>query len=38
MKSIQIGRAACAPVSLLPRVTFSSNPIQTPQVMEGESR
>ena len=36
MKSIQTGSAANAPVSLLPKVFFSSKPIQTPQVMEGE--
>src|SRR5271165_5573258 len=36
MKSIQIGSAAAAPVSLLPSVFFSSKPTQTPQVIEGE--
>src|SRR5215831_16137916 len=36
MKSIQTGKAACAPVSFSPRVFFSSNPIHTPQVRLGE--
>src|SRR5579871_5191288 len=36
MKSIQMGSAACAPVSLLPSVFFSSKPTHTPQVSEGE--
>ena len=36
MKSIQMGSAACAPVSFGPRLLFSSKPIHTPQVMEGE--
>src|SRR5215467_13715552 len=35
MKSIQIGNAALAPTSPLPRVFFWSYPIQTPQVREG---
>lgn len=37
IKSIQIGKAALAPVSLLPRVFFSSKPTHTPQLMEGEN-
>src|SRR5258705_1009824 len=36
MKSIQIGKAACAPVSFGPRDFFSSKPTQTPQVIDGE--
>src|SRR5215469_15109793 len=36
MKSIQMGSAATAPVSLLPRVFFSSKPIHTPHVIDGE--
>src|SRR5664279_2587843 len=36
MKSIQIGNAATAPVSLLPSVFFSSKPTHTPQVIDGE--
>ena len=36
MKSIQTGRAAKAPVSLLPSDLFWSKPIHTPQVIEGE--
>src|SRR5690242_12708910 len=36
IKSIQIGKAAAAPVSLLPSVFFSSNPTHTPQVIERE--
>ena len=37
MKSIQMGSAAMAPVSLLPSVFFSSKPTQTPQVIDGEN-
>ena len=37
IKSIQICKAALAPVSLLPRVFFSSKPTHTPQLMEGEN-
>ena len=36
MKSIQMGSAATAPVSLLPRVFFSSKPTHTPHVIDGE--
>src|ERR1043166_662842 len=36
MNCIQTGSAATAPVSLLPSCFFSSKPIQTPQVSEGE--
>src|SRR5262249_25675904 len=37
MKSIQMGSAAMAPVSLLPSVFFSSKPTHTPQVSDGEN-
>src|SRR5271165_1733309 len=37
MKFIQMGSAARAPVSLAPSDRFSSNPIQTPQVIVGEN-
>src|SRR5271157_3415769 len=37
IKSIQIGKAATAPVSLLPSVFFSSKPTHTPQVSDGEN-
>src|SRR5580704_19695779 len=37
IKFIQIGGAACAPVSFAPRVFFSSYPSQTPQVIVGEN-
>src|SRR5262249_46038497 len=36
MKSIQMGRAALAPVSLSPRDCRPSKPTQTPHVTEGE--
>jgi hypothetical protein len=36
MTAIQMGSAALAPVSFSPSDWRSSNPTQTPQVMEGE--
>jgi hypothetical protein len=36
MKSIHTGSAVTPPVSFLPNIFFSSKPIHTPQVMEGE--